>query len=160
MGFLYNNQNIIPMMVFLLLIVLNIVFVLAKNNRNDYLLFAKISLLSNYCSTVLSLPIILGQLFLLPMFMSLLFERFPNLLPSCSDNEKFIFITVIIFSVLAVWHLIIICISLLYFFKYLNILHEHNKNKMALKAFLYFVPILNIVLLFKKGKNEIREDCA
>jgi hypothetical protein len=125
------------------------------NIKRHYLLYAKISLFSNYGSTIITFGPILGILFMLPMFTGLLFERFPQLLINYSDDIKLYFMFGVIIILLLFWHIIIILISFLYFSRYIKELYKDNKNKIINYCILYFVPIINIIILIKNGRKMI-----
>jgi hypothetical protein len=149
----------------LFLVIINIIYNLRYDkvfleNINDnikrhYLLYAKISLFSNYGSTIITFGPILGILFMLPMFTGLLIERFPQLLVNYSDDIKLYFTFGVIILLLLLWHIIIILISFLYFLRYIKELYKDNKNKFQNYCILYFIPIINIIILIKNGRNRV-----
>jgi hypothetical protein len=146
-GFIYNKNINVVYILLLFLILFNIIGILRNNNIKCFLLHAKISLFSNYGITIISFFPILGILFMLPIYVTLILERFPNLLINYSDDIKLIFIFGIIILILLICHIIIISISFLYFSKYIKIIYKGEKNKIVKYCVLYFVPIINIRLV-------------
>jgi hypothetical protein len=153
LSFLYKSYNSL-MLVFgiAIIIIINIVFILKSNisekqdSSKKYLLFTKISLWSNYAFKIISFPIILGQLFLLPIYVTLLFEKLPNGFSIYSDDEKIIFVFILVLILLLLNDILITFISSLYWIK--SIRNKNNKY-FIVYYLLYFVPIINIVMIYK-----------
>jgi hypothetical protein len=92
---------------------------------------------------------------MLPGDAYLVWERFPNFLINYSVNEKLLFMLGVCVALLLIWHIIIILISFIYFYKYIKMTYSEEKNKVLKYCVLYFVPIINILILIKKGKDKI-----
>jgi hypothetical protein len=164
-GVIYYFATLFSIIFLFFLVIMNIVYNLRYNkvfleNDNDnisrhYLLYAKMSLFSNYGTIIITFGPILGVLFMLPMFTGLLIERFPQLLINYSDDIKLYFMFGIIILLLFIWHIIIILISFLYFSRYIKELYKDNESKIRNYCILYFIPIINIIILMKSGKNKV-----
>jgi hypothetical protein len=154
--FLYNfNINLIYILLLFLIIINNVIIFKINNTYNHFLFYAKISLFSNYGTTIITFFPFIGFLWMLPGYVYLAGERFPNFLINYSINEKLIFMLGVCVTLLLIWHIIIILISFIYFYKYIKMKYSEEKNKVLKYCVLYFVPIINILILIKNGKNKI-----
>jgi len=152
-------------MIFMLfLVIINILYNLRYNkvfleNNNDninrhYLLYSKISLFSNYGSTIITFGPILGVFFIFPLFFaSILQERYPQIIINYSNDIILIIIYIILILLLLIWHIINIYISYLYFSRYIKNLYKDNEKEILKYCVLYFVPIINIIIIMKNGKK-------
>jgi hypothetical protein len=156
MIFLYNiNLNLIYFLLLFLIIINNIIILKINNTYNHFLFYAKISLFSNYGTAFITFFPFLGFLWMLPGYVSLVLEHFPNFLINYSDNIKLIFMLGVCITLLLIWHIIIILISFIYYSKFIKIQYNGERNKIVKYCVLYFVPIINILILVKNGKKKI-----
>jgi hypothetical protein len=161
--FLFGVNIDIMIFVGLLLVIINIVFILKYNkvfqeNNNDnikrhYLLYAKMSLFSNYIitfCTFCSILVLIIMYYFLPIIL------FPIIYAVVSPEfkmELLIKYSSIIKLLFFIWLIINTFISFLYFSKFIKELYKNNKNDIIKYNILYFIPIVNIIILIKNGKK-------